>query len=48
LNADDDGFAFADGDVGDEGVEGGAADRLVQRVVVGALGGDGLIDVAAL
>ena len=48
LNADDDGLAFADGDVGDEAVEGGAADGLVECVVVGALAGDGLIDVGAL
>ena len=48
LDADDDGLAFADGDVGDEAVEGGAADGLVEGVVVGALAGDGLVDVAAL
>ncbi len=30
LDADDDGLAFADGDVGDEAVEGGAADGLVE------------------
>ena len=48
LNADDDGLAFADGDVGDEAVEGRAADGLVEGVVVGALAGDGLIEVGAL
>ena len=32
LDADDDGFAFADGDVGDEAVKGGAADGLVEGV----------------
>ena len=48
LNADDDGLAFADGDVGDEAVEGSAADGLVECVVVCALAGDGLVDVAAL
>ena len=48
LDAEDDGFAFADGDVGDEAVKGCAADGLVEGVVVGALAGDGLIHVAAL
>ncbi len=48
LDADDDGLAFADGDVGDEAVEGGAAVGLVEGVVVAALAGDGLVDVAAL
>ena len=48
LNADDDGLAFADGNVGDEAVEGSAADGLVEGIVVGALAGDGLVDVAAL
>ncbi len=48
LDADDDGLAFADGDVGDEAIEGGAADGLVESVVVGALAGDSLVDVAAL
>ena len=48
LNADDDGFALADGDVGDEAVKGGAADGLVECVKVGTLCGDGLLDVAAL
>ena len=36
LDADDDGLAFADGDVGDEAVEGRAALVLVEGVVVGA------------
>ena len=48
LDADDDGLAFADGDVGDEAVEGGAGDGLVESVEVGALAGDGLVEVAAL
>ena len=48
LDADDDGFALADGDVGDEAVEGGAADGLVEGVVVGALAGEGLVDLGAL
>ena len=48
LDADDDGLAFTDGDVGDEAIKGGAADGLVEGVVVGALAGDGLVDVAAL
>ncbi len=48
LDAEDDGFALADGNVGDEAVEGGAADGLVEGVVVGALAGDGLVHVAAL
>ena len=43
----DDGLALADGDVGDEAVKGCAGDGLVQRVVVGALAGDGLVHVAA-
>ena len=36
LDADDDGFAFADGHVGDDAVEGGDGDGLVERVEVGA------------
>ena len=48
LDADDDGLAFTDGDVGDEAIKGGAADGLVEGVVVGALAGDGLVGVAAL
>jgi hypothetical protein len=48
LNAYDDCFAFADGDVGDESIEGSAADGLVEGVIVGALAGDGLVGVAAL
>jgi hypothetical protein len=48
LDADDHGLALADGDVGDEAVEGSAADGLVEGVEVGSLAGDGLIDLAAL
>jgi hypothetical protein len=48
LDAEDDGLTFADGDVGDEAVEWGAADGFVEGVEVGALAGDGLIHVAAL
>ncbi len=48
LDAYNDGFALTDGDVGDEAVEGGAADGFVEGVKVRALAGDGLIDVGAL
>ena len=48
LDADDDGFAFAHGLVGDDAVEGGAADGLVEGIEVGALAGHGLVEVAAL
>ena len=48
MNAEDDGFAFADGDVGDEAVKRSAADGLVKGIVVGTLAGDGLVGVAAL
>ena len=46
LDAKDDGLAFADGNVGDEGVEGGAALGEAEGVVAAAQGGDGLVDVA--
>ena len=38
LDADDYGFALADGDIGDEAVEGGAADGLVEGIEVGRAG----------
>jgi hypothetical protein len=48
LDSYDDGLAFANGNVGDEPIKGGAADGLVECVVVGALVGYCLVGVAAL
>jgi len=48
LDTDDDGLAFAHGDVGDQAVEWRAADGLVEGIEVGALAGLGLVEVGAL
>ena len=48
LDADDDGLTLAHGDVGDEAVEGSAGDGLIEGVEVGALAGDGLIEMGPL
>jgi len=48
LDAHHDGLSLAHGNVGDQAVEGGAADGFVEGVEVGALAGDGLIEMGAL